>query len=56
MNAIALNNEEIKNDLQRTKKTKPFISKYNWKWINYPSRKDDSKTFEENNPTFALNV
>ena len=29
--------------------TEPFICKYNWKGINYPSGKD-------NNPTIALNV
>ena len=33
-----------------------FISKYNWKWINFPSAKDDSKIFEKNNVTIVLNV
>ena len=35
---------------------KPFINKYNWKGINYPSKIDDWKTLEINNPTIALNV
>ena len=36
---IALNQEEIKKDLQRTTKIKPFLNKYNWKGINFPSEK-----------------
>ena len=36
---------------------KPFINKYNWKGINYPSKIGDlEKTFEKNNPTIALNI
>ena len=35
---------------------KPFINKYNWEWVNYPSKIDDWKTFETNNPTIALNI
>ena len=35
---------------------KPFTRKYNWKGINYPPKIDDWKTFEKNNPTFALNI
>ena len=27
-----------------------------WKGINYPSKTDDWKTFEKNNPTIALNI
>ena len=38
----------------RKSKIKPFINKYNWKEINYPSGKDDWKKFEKNNPTIAL--
>ena len=52
----ALNNEEIKKDLQRITKIKPFINKYNWEGINFPSEKDDWKKFEKNNVTIALNV
>ena len=48
---IALNHEEIKKDTQRITKIKPFISKYNWKGIHFPSEKDDWKKFENNNVT-----
>ena len=34
----------------------PFINKYNWEGINYPSKIDDWKTFEKNNLTIALNI
>ena len=33
-----------------------FINKYNWEGIRYPSKLDDWKMFEKNNPTIALNV
>ena len=36
---VALNYEEIKKDPQRITKIKPFINKYNWKGINFPSEK-----------------
>ena len=40
---------------QRISKIKPFINKYDWNGINYPSRKDDwEKKLEKNNPTIAL--
>ena len=29
---------------------------FNLKGIDYPSKMDDWKTFEKNNPTFALNI
>ena len=45
-----------KKKLQRTSKIKTFINKYDWKGINYPSRRDNWKKFEDNNPTNALNV
>ena len=35
---------------------KPFISKYNWKGINSPSKTDDWKTFEKNNLKIARNM
>ena len=35
---------------------KPFINKYCWEGINYPWKIDDSKTFEKNNQTIALNI
>ena len=33
-----------------------FINKFNWEGIRYPSKLDDWKMFEKNNPTIALNV
>ena len=35
---------------------KPFINKYNWKRINYPSEVIDWEIFEEKGITVALNV
>ena len=52
----ALNYEEIKWNQERVSNIKPFTHKYNWKRINYPSKIDDWKTFEKNNPTIALKI
>ena len=35
---------------------KLIINNYNWKGINCPSKIDDQKMFEKNNPTIALNI
>ena len=40
---VALNHKEIKGNPQRMKKIEPFIDKYNWEGINFPSKKDDRK-------------
>ena len=48
--------EEIKWNPERVSNIKPLINKYNWKGMNYPSKKDGCKTFEKNNPTIALNI
>ena len=53
---FVLNHEKIKNDPQRITKIQPFINKYKWQVINFPSEKDGWKKFEENNVTIALNV
>ena len=53
---VALYYKEFKKDPQRIAKIKPFVNKYNWKGINFPSEKDDWKKFEKNNVTIALNV
>ena len=45
--AVTLNHEKIKKDPQRITKIKPFINKYNWEGIHFPSEKDDSKKFEK---------
>ena len=50
---VALNYVEIKWNSERVSNIKPFINKYNWKRINYPSKIDDWKMFEKNNPNIA---
>ena len=50
---VSVNYEEIEQNPGRVSNIKPFINKYNWKYINYPSKIDDWKTFEKNNPTIA---
>ena len=40
----------------KNEKIKPFINKYNWGGINFPSEKDEWKKFGKNNVTMALNV
>ena len=51
---VALNYEETKKDPKRITKIKPFINKYNWEGINYPSQNNDWRKFEKNNVTIAL--
>ena len=48
-----LNHEEIK---KYPPKVKPFVNKYNWEAINYPSLKDYWKKIEKNNVKIALNI
>ena len=50
-----MNYEEIKKDSRIITKIKPFINRYNWEGINFPSEKDDWKIFEKNNVTIVLN-
>ena len=52
---LALNLDKIKKDPQRVSKIKPFIDKYNWKNIDFPSTSKDWKKFESNNKV-ALNI
>ena len=47
---------EIKWNPKRVLIIKPFINTYNWKGIYYPTKIDDWKTYEKNNPTIALNI
>ena len=42
--------------MQRIIKIKPFINKYDWGEIHFPSEKDDWRKLEKNNVTIALNV
>ena len=46
--------KNFKKDPQRITKIEPFINKYNWGGINFPSEKDDWKKFEKNNVTIAI--
>ena len=52
---IALSYGEIESHPERVSNIKPFINKYKWKRINYPSKVDDWKMFEKNKPIIALN-
>ena len=45
---VALNYEEIRKDLQRTTKIKPFINKHNQEGIDFSSQKIDWREFEKN--------
>ena len=53
---VAINYEKIKQNPERVSNITPIINKYNWKGIHYPSKIDDWKTFEKNNPTIPLNI
>ena len=52
---LALNHEEIGVHSEWITTTNPFIDKYNWEEINYPSENHDSKKLEKNNLTIVLN-
>ena len=52
---LALNLDKIKKNPQRASKIKPFIEKYNWEGINFPSTSKDWKKFESNIEV-ALNI
>ena len=52
---LALNLDKIKKDPQRVSKIKPFIEKYNWEDIDFPSTSKDWKKIECNNE-IALNI
>ena len=52
----ALNLEGIGKHAEKITKIKPFINKYKWEGIKFPSEKDDWKKIEKNNVTIVLNV
>ena len=52
---LALNLDKIKKDPQRVSKIKPFIEKYNWEDIDFPSTSKNWKKIECNNEV-ALNI
>ena len=53
---VTLNHEGIKKDSQRIAKFKPFVNKYNWERINFPSEKDDWKKFAKKDVIIAVKV
>ena len=53
---VALNYQNIKKDLQRISKLKPFINQYNWKELDFPSEQKYCKKFELSNKSIALNM
>ena len=53
---VGLNHKQIKKDLQRMRKIKPFFNQYNWKEKHFLSNKKDWKIFESNNKSLALNT
>ena len=52
----SINYEKMKWNPEKFSNIKPFINRYKWKMINYPSKIDDLKTFEKNNTTIALTI
>ena len=52
----ALNYQNIERDPQRISKLKPYIKKYNGEGIDFPAGPKESKKFERNNKTIALNI
>ena len=52
---LSLNLNSIDNHPERISKIKPFISKYNWKDIDFPAKSKDWKKIESNNE-IALNI
>ena len=53
---VALGHGEIKSHPEWVSNIKPFINKYNWVGINDPSKIDDWRLLEKNNPTIVLNI
>ena len=52
---LALNIDQINDHPERISKIKPFLEKYNWKDIDFPSTSKDWKKFELNNEV-ALSI
>ena len=53
---VALNHEQIKDHQERISKIKPFIEKYDWKEIDFPSQGKDWKKIESNNKSIVLDI
>ena len=52
----SLNYETIEKEPQRISKLKPYINKYNWEEINFPTGSKEWQKPEQNNDTITLNV
>ena len=52
----ALYHQQIKNNLFRISKFKPFVNNLNWNNISFPSQQQYYKTFEISNKSIALNI
>ena len=53
---VALNYWEIEPHPEIVSDTKPFINKYIWKGLIYPSASHGCKKCEKNNTIIALNI
>ena len=53
---IVLNHKLIHKNPQKVMTFFPFINKYNWYEINFPSEMDDWLHFEKISSTIALNI
>ena len=53
---VALNYEQIGDYPEKIPKIKPFIGKYDWKEVDFPSQGKDWKKFGSNNKSIALNI
>ena len=53
---VALNDNETGCHPERINKIIPYISKYNWNRINFPSQRKDWELFERDNEDIALNI
>ena len=51
-----MNYEQIGDHPERISKIEPFIGKYDWKDIDFPSHGKDWKNFESKNKLIALNI
>ena len=52
----ALHHQEIGRNPQRISKLKPFVNRYNWTDIEFPSYSKNWRKFEQNNKSIALNI
>ena len=53
---VALNNQNIKNHPERIVNIIPFVDQYDWESIDFPAGIKDSRKFEKNHESIALNT